>query len=240
MQRIARVLAISSVLLAGLLVDSGGVPSAGAAAPPKLTFTRAPGHPLAVRGTGWKGGERIVLSLQLATVMTGIQLRATARGSFTVAIGAVTLCGASQITARAYGGSQATIVGPARNCALQGKPPRPRFSVLAGTRLRTRTVTVVGLGGSRSVSLRVGEKLYFSEPSVGVMYVPSVDRAYLTLLRHRTAVQQCANGSCIEQTSWEWVTVKAGETAIDLAAPCRQSRPPCMLPDRLVRVRITA
>lgn len=239
MQRIARFLAIPSILVPSLLFVSGGVPSAGAAARPNLTFTRAPGHPLAVRGTGWKGGERIVFSLQLATVMTGIQIRATAGGSFTVAIGAVTLCGASQITARSYDGSQAMVIGPARNCALQGKPPHPRFSILAGTRLRTRTVTVVGLSGSRSVSLRVGDKLYFSEPSVGVMYVPSVDPAYLTLLRHRTTVQQCANGSCFSETSWEWVAVKAGETAIDLAAPCRQSRPPCMLPDLLLRVRIT-
>jgi hypothetical protein len=90
--------------------------------------------------------------------------------------------------------------------------------------------------------MKLGDRLYLWEAGTTTpLYTPHTDSTYLTLLeQYRTLPRACPQVDCAEGFAWIWVAIRTGTTIIDLSPACRQSQPPCALPDFGVTVHITS
>lgn len=215
-----------------------GIQAAGS--PPDIRLVAAAGHRIAVHGTGWPARGRLILSVRYGGESEGLQLRTTPRGAFTVAVDSIDLCGGVTFIARDLAGHRATVQGPPLKCVSRINPPRPVFTVLLGTKLQPHEVRVRGITGPHNVTLHVGDALYlWIGGTTTPTFMPKAKARYLfPLSMGTTPPRACAQVDCEARFFWRWIALRPGETGIDLSPACRQTTPPCEIPDLLLRVRI--
>jgi hypothetical protein len=228
-------LIVLCLALVGLLPK--GIQAAG---PPAMRLVAVGGHRIAVHGTGWPARDRMVLSVRYGGGSEGLELGSTARGAFTVAADSIDLCGGVTFVARDSAGHRATVQGPPLKCASRINPPRPVFTVLSGTKLQPHEVRVLGATGPHDVILHVGDALYLWLGGTATpVFLPKTKARYLfPLSMGTTPPRACAQVDCQAGFFWRWIALRPGETGIDLSPACRQTTPPCEIPDLLLRVHI--
>lgn len=213
-----------------------------------LTVVPVTGKGIGVQGSGW-GVGRVVVSLQTRQWISSVSLRPNPAGTFVVAAVGANLC--AGVLFRAYDGhghaKAARPAGPALGCATPADYPRPRLEILSGRKVTAPTVRAIA-GHPASVTLHRGDVLYLWEPGTTAPFMsprlegspsPLATPALLVLIAQgQTRSKTCAAADCAAGFYWKWLAVGIGDTGIVLSAACRQSKPPCMVPDFLIPVHI--
>ncbi len=210
------------------------------AATRSLSLVSLAGKGVGVHGAGW-GHGRVVLSLQTGPWVLAVSLRPTATGTFTVTAPGVNLCAGVVLVAHDTHGHGKKVHGPPLGCASPADYPRPRLQVTLGKRVASPTVRILDAHPA-SITLHVGDVLYLWEPGTTAPFFSpreSGTPGVLQLIAQgQTTAKPCAEAECAAGFYWKWLAVKTGDSGIELSAACRQSKPPCMLPDFVIRVQV--
>lgn len=225
-----------------LLLISAVTAAPASASNRTLSLVSLPGKAVAVHGTGW-GRGRLVVSLQTGPWVLAVSLRPTAAGTFTVAAPGANLCAGVEFGTYDIHGHAKSVHGPPLGCASPADYPRPRLQVTSGTHAASPTVRIIAAHPA-SVTLHIGDVLYLWEPGTTAPFFNprlSGTPAVLQLVAQgQTPAKTCAESDCAAGFYWKWLAVQTGDSDIDLSAACRQSKPPCMLPDFLIRVHVVS
>jgi hypothetical protein len=153
----------------------------------------------------------------------------------------VDLCGGVSSDVYTRSGRHVHLSSPSLSCAPAPDMPAPTVTVLQGAALSTAPAQLFTLQTpANPFQLPVGQTLYFWEPGTHQpLFAPRADPAYLELIdQGTTAARACAQPDCVAGFYWRWLAVRPGNTGIDFSPACRQVKPQCELPDRLVEVTI--
>jgi hypothetical protein len=205
-----------------------------------LRVVTIPGKGVGVAGTGW-GQGRVVVSLQTGPWVLAVSVQPNARGRFSIAAIGANLC--ARVLFRAFDAHRhgKSAKGPPLGCASPADYPRPHLVVVSGRRVAPPSVRVVGTHPA-SVTLHVGDVLYLWEPGTTTAFFSPQLADSLGILQliaqGQTPAKTCAEADCAAGFYWKWLAVGTGETSITLSAACREAKPPCMVPDFLIRIHI--
>lgn len=226
------VLCLSTIVPRGIAV--------GATAAPSLAFVTRPGHSLAVAGKNW--GHHVVVTARIGASIGGVALGSRAGGRFTVALDFSMACGGISVEVRDLRGDDITLkrVGPM--CPNRLGEPAPTVTVLQGVRSASHVRTLGFSSSPRTLAMRLGETLQIIERGDSApSFVPTADSQHFMLLQHGGTGSTRCSAACAPTGDlfWDWVAVKRGHGTVSLAPACRQSQPPCELPERFIDVTIT-
>lgn len=231
--------------LAVLLMFIAAAPAAAGPGRTLKMVTLRSGAP-GVEGTGW-GHRPVTVSVSEGRWVVGITVQPNDSGTFRLASTSLNLCARPLFRAYDAHGHYRAVAGPPLGCAAPADPPRPRLRAVVGRQVTAPTVQIPA-SRPTSVTLHRGDILYLWEPGTNApAWTPSVeqiDSPNATALplalvdQGQTAARMCPEVDCAAGFYWKWLAVKTGDTAITLSAACRASKPPCMVPDFIIRVHI--
>jgi hypothetical protein len=107
--------------------------------------------------------------------------------------------------------------------------------------MRVREIVLDASSPAPSYTMRVGDILAILVRGTGSPTMsPRWDPTYFRLVEQWQIGECPPNASCAYPPGslWRLVALRAGGTAITLSFACRQSRPPCMVPDRAIEIAI--
>jgi len=186
----------------------------------QLMWSSASGYSLAVKGTGWPASSAVAFELSQAGNVYGLELRTDSTGAFLVGISHFSCSGGGISQARDLSGDQA--MAPVLDPCGPGKLQTPTLTVLGGRLIDEKIVRVAGMGHGKVIKIGLGSALYLWEPGkVTPDIMPSAPANYLFLIGKGQAVSpSCHTASCPMGFFWEWIGVKAGNTAIVVRPWC--------------------
>jgi hypothetical protein len=236
----SRTLIVFALILLGI-TGSAGATALAQSAKPSLRFGATPGYRLTVIGRGWSRRARLGVSLRSGTRVSGLELRATSAGSFKLGVNQVNLCGGVLVVVSDLSGHKAQVRGPALACPIPNNSLNPVLTILKGKMAHPRAVRILSPAAPTPLTMRIGETLYIQEPGTAQPSMSaSADQRYLLEIGEgKLSSGSCVQSSCPGTFFWEWLAVRAGNTAIDLSPACRQTKPACGRPDIALEVHIT-
>lgn len=207
---------------------------------PSLRFVHRAGYQLVVAGRGWRPWSPVIFSVRVGAISAGLEVKATRRGAFAIALSHLSLCSEPEFAARDLRSHHASLHGPPLGCPLPANPPMPVLKIIQGKRSAPAVYRIAGIV-PRSVNMRLGDELYIQEDGATLpAYLPYVNAYYLTLVRAgRSSGPGCQLANCNTNYFWEYAATRLGETVIDMSPACRQVRPPCEAPDFGISVKIS-
>lgn len=202
------------------------------------TFVTRPGHALAVSGQSW--GPHVIVTAQIGASSAGVSLTTSTRGTFVIGLDYTVACGGVVVDVRDLQGHTATLRRTGPMCPNRVGDPPPKISVLQGTRSATHVRLLGYSSGPKTITLHLGDTLQLIEPGDSTpSFLASADTRHFALLEQ----QALSSAPCVEMTCaplgdqfWTWVAIKRGHGTIILAPICRQSRPACEMPDRVIAI----
>jgi hypothetical protein len=216
-------------------------PAQAQQAQPSLRLIGIPGYRLGVSGQGWPHRGRLSVVARSGTQAVGVQFRATRAGTFSLGVNSVDVCSGVGFDVYTRSGRHVHLASRPLACPAVLETPVPTVTVLQGSTLPSADVKMGTLQAlDNPFVLRVGQILYFWEPGTQhPAFLPQTNPAYLMLVEQgTTAARACAQPDCAAGFYWRWRAVQPGNTGIDLSPACRQTKPQCEIPDRLVEVTI--
>jgi hypothetical protein len=151
------------------------------------------------------------------------------------------MCARPVFVALDFAGNRAVLHGPPLGCATRTDLPTPTLAIVRGKAVKHRIVRIFGLQ-PRALTVHRGDELYVWESgTTRPAFRPGVDPVYLSLLRAGTTPPRaCPEVWCDAGFSWDYVAIRAGHTSVDMSPGCRETAPPCELPDFSIDVQILA
>lgn len=214
--------------------------SSQAAAKASLHIVPVPAYRISVEGQGWSRSHVVTVSLHAGPWAVSVRIRPNRNGAFTVGARQVDLCGGVSFQARDPSGRTASVRGPQLMCPSMSNPPKPTLTVLKGKQVQARVVRLLAPNRPGAVTIHRGDELYVWEAgTILPAFTPQADETYLELVEEGTTPPRaCPQVDCASGFYWIWLALHTGIANIDLSPACRQSRPPCGMPDFLLRVHI--
>lgn len=237
-----RVIALATVLLA-----SAAAPALAGSSPTLKVVTLRSGG-VGVEGRGWRQ-RSVTVTLYTGQWLVGLSVQPNASGRFRLAAVGANLC--ARVLFRAYDahGHAKQARGPELGCASPANYPRPTLRAIVGHAVTLQTVRILATHPA-SITLHLGDELYLWEPGTTVpAFSPTLQEApapVATVVRlvlvdqGQTPARACAQVDCAAGFYWRFLAAATGDTGIVLSAACRQSKPPCMVPDFLITVHIVS
>ncbi len=196
-----------------------------------------------VEGKGWVPLSRVSVSVRYFTLASTRTLQTTASGTFGLELQGGDWCRGLVVVARDTFGHRVTLRGPLplSGCTPPESGARLVLRVLTPQQMEARQITVDTTKGLNGQTMHVGDVLYLyvsgtAQPSETAVFDPS----------HFRLIEQGQVPVCPPATScrfppgffWRAVATAAGNGFVALSAACRQSKPACMVPDRVLQVTI--
>lgn len=206
-----------------------------------LKLVTVPRHRLGLSGNGWPHRRTVALAVHQGGTVRGLALRTTAKGTFLVGVDNIDMCTGIWAEARDLAGHRARVNGPVMGCPPPVSPPTPKLSVLKRTQRTTmHVVRVFGVPSARTITVSLGDALYFWQPGTGQPFyqVGAPDANLFLIAQGTTPARACAQPNCAQGFYWEWLAVRLGTTGIGLSPSCLDSKPPCELPSLEVTVNV--
>jgi hypothetical protein len=200
-----------------------------------------PGHRLGVSGAGWPHRRTVALAVHQGGITRGLVVRTTAKGGFLVGVDHIDMCAVVWAEARDLAGHRARVNGPAMGCPAPVSLPTPKLSALKRTQRTTmHVVRVFGVPSARSITVHLGDALYFWLSGAGQPFyqVGAPDANLFLIAQGKTSARACAQPDCAQGFYWEWLAVRVGTTGIGLSPSCLDSTPPCELPSLEITVNV--
>jgi hypothetical protein len=214
--------------------------AAAASGGPSLTFVTRAGHSLAVTGGNW--GHHVIVTAQIGASRAGDALVTSAGGRFAVALDFSIACGGITVEARDLRGDDETLKRPGPLCPNREGEPPPVLTVLQGVQSTAHVRTIGFSSAPRTLVLRIGETLQLIERAgSSPHFTPSADAQHFVLLQQGGSGSVLCAASCLATGNlfWKWVAAKRGHGTVSLSPTCRQTQPPCEMPERVIDVTIT-
>jgi hypothetical protein len=187
--------------------------------------------------------SRVTVSVRFHGLKATSHVHVTRTGTFGVGIQGVHWCQNLTVAARDTAGHHVVLHGtiPISACAPPGAGTKVLLHFLTPKQMQAKQITVDTTKAIESTAMHVGDVLYVyaagtSQPSVTL----SPDEAHFRLIEQGKIPDCPPTASCPFPPGFFWrlVATQPGDAIVALSPACRQSKPPCMLPDRAVRVTI--
>jgi hypothetical protein len=205
-----------------------------------LHIVAVPQQSLGVMGSGWSRSSVLTVSAWTSSPKRTIKLKTTAHGTFLVGISSITACADFTFTAH-DATHHLTVQRLPRACAVDAGSGPPVITVLQGKQMTARQITIDVSQPLPAATMHVGDVLYLYDPSSqGTSVLVRGDPDHLRLI-DQGAVPACppdANCPTPSGVFWRFTATHSGESIVIVSAACRQSKPPCMVPDRALRIQI--
>ena len=197
-------LLVLAILAVGLLTAARGTGT------PSATWTSAPGYTLAFSGSGWPANDLVVFHLSQSTVISGLELRATASGSFEVGINNFSCSGGGVGRLQDLQGNRVTL--PILDPCGSGPVSTPTYSALVGRYVKEKVTRLAGMGAGKTVSIGLGDALYLWEAGKKhASVLPSAPAGHFFQIGYGYAARPgCHGQSCEQGFFWEWVGITSG------------------------------
>jgi hypothetical protein len=208
---------------------------------PILQFQPTSGYRMSIAGSDWSANQPVTIAVDQTPTVTGLELRTTSAGTFSVGVKNIDLCTHAVVGARDLLGDAVTLPGPALECTSRFPVPVPVLTILSGAALKVAQTHVDGWGPSGSITIRLGDAIYVWEAGKNrPLAEPEIDPSFFQLNAEGTTdLRACSGAECSAGFYWEYIGVRAGRTTLTLNPSCRKSTPPCEIPSRAIAVRIT-
>ena len=243
-RRVAPILALS----AALVLSTNPAEHANALRPsaggqPMLEQAISPDPFPRVVGTRWPSSTRIALTVSFHRRTAHTHLHSTRAGRFGVEIRGVSWCAGLRLAARDAAGHRAELRATSTSSSCS-RPTGDMAIVVHVLTVHQMQAKQINLDVSQPVpprAVHVGDVLYLYQPGDGdprLLLLP--DQEHFRLIDHG-AIGPCpaaANCPPPPGSFWTLAVVQAGDAIVTVSHACRQSTPPCMLPDRAIRIAI--
>lgn len=196
-----------------------------------------------VIGKGWVPLTRLAVTVKFYGLKATRTLHATQRGAFGIGIQGVHWCKNLSVVVRDTAGHRVTLHGsiPVSSCTPPSSGAKLVLHVLTARQMQAKQITVDTTKLTTSEMMHVGDVLYVYAPGTGQPSVTLIpDANHFRLIEQGTLPECPPTASCPFPPGFFWrlEATQAGDTIVTLSPACRQSKPPCMLPDRALRVTI--
>ncbi len=196
-----------------------------------------------VIGKGWVPLARVSVTVRFYGLHATRHLRASRTGAFGIGLEGVHWCRNLTVVSTDTVGHRIVLHGsiPPSSCPPPSAGTKLVLHVLTAKQMQARQITVDATKPNLSVTMHVGDVLYVFDPGAGQ---PSVtltpDESHFRLIEQGKLPDCLPTASCPFPPGnyWRLVAIAPGDAIVTLSAACRQSKPPCMLPDRALRVTI--
>ena len=215
------------------------------AAQPTLTAVASPDLNLRVAGSGWPTRSRLTITVRFWGAKASRILRSTSGGTLGFAVTNVRWCSRLTITVHDTRSNTVSLLGatPAASCA----PVKPRMKIvirsLSPAQMQFMQVVVNAVQPGSLYTLHVSDVVFLYRPGTGgPAILPVPDSEHLDSIDQGPLPQDAPPPGWPSPPGWYWRfrATHPGDATLTLSHTCRQSTPPCMLPDRLVRLQILA
>jgi hypothetical protein len=196
-----------------------------------------------VVGKGWVPFSRVTVTVRFYGLKVTRTVYTTRTGVFGLGMEGVHWCKNLAIVARDTAGHRVVRHGssPLFSCTPPRSGTKLVLHVLTPKQMQAKQITVDATKLIMPQTMHVGDVLYVYDPGTNqpsVVLIP--DPSHFRLIEQGKVPDCPPNASCAFPPGFFWrlAATGPGDAIVTLSPVCRQSKPPCMLPDRALRVTI--
>jgi hypothetical protein len=192
---------------------------------------------------GWLPITRVTVTVRFYGLTATRKFHTTRTGTFGVGIQGVDWCQNLTLVVRDAMGHRVVTHGsiPKSVCTPPGPNSKIVLHILTPKQMQAKQITVDATKITSSQTMHVGDVLYVYDPNQNQpSIVLSFDASHFRSIEQGQVPACPPTASCAVSTGFFWrlVATAVGDGIVTLSPACRQSKPPCMLPDRALRVTI--
>lgn len=205
-----------------------------------LRIVAVAGYPVGVAGKGWSKNTLLTVSARTGSKKQTMKLKTTSHGTFRVGVSSLSTCDDFTFTARDKK-HHLTIQRLPRQCPVQIDSGPPAITVLQGKQMSARQFVIDVTKPLRSETIHLSDVLYLYTPTAaGPSRLVQSDPTHFQLIDQGTVPACPPNATCPLPSGvfWRFTATHTGEGIVTISFACRQSKPPCMVPDLALRVTI--
>lgn len=232
-------LSISMILASAFGVEAAIPKPVASDGTRSLKIVAAPRYVLGVTGNGWSKNSLLTVTARNTSKGQTMKLKATSHGMFRVGVSLLGPCDDFTFTVRDRT-HRLTVQRPSRQCPVPAESGPPALTVLQGKQMTAKQLTIDVSKPPATESLRVGDVLYLYDPNTSAPSLVTGDSDHFNPIDHGTVPACPPNTSCALPPGvyWRFTATHTGDGMVIVSPACRQSKPPCMAPDRVVRITI--